>query len=80
MTNKIHHIKFFFHALRSALLVIVGFLIYELLKLIEVKWNKQRPSYKMTHFAKRKTYHFIIIFIADLIILYLIAILFKIHL
>lgn len=80
MLNKINHSKFFFHALRSALLVIVGFLTYELLKILESEWNKKHPSYEITHFAQRKTFHFIIIFIADLFILYLIALLFNIHL
>ena len=80
MTNKIQHHRFFFHALRSALVFIAGFLSYEILKKIEEEWNKSRPNYEALHFAKRKIYHFIGIFLADLFILYLIAILFDVHL
>ena len=80
MTNKIQHHRFFLHALRTALVFIAGFLSYEILKMIEDKWNKSYPNNETIHFAKRKTYHFIGLFLADLFVLYAIAILFNVHL
>lgn len=79
MENKIKHLKIFLHALRTSLIFIAGFLSYELLKIIEGEWNKTHPNNELTHFANRKLYHFLIIFIFDLFILYLIALLFDIH-
>jgi hypothetical protein len=80
MAKKIEHRAFFLNALRTSLIFIAGFLTYELLKIIESNWNKNHPNNEFSHFAHRKSYHFIIIFIIDLLILYLIALLFDIHL
>jgi hypothetical protein len=80
MTNKIHHSKFFLDALRSALLFIAGFLTYEILKTLESEWNKTHENREVVHFAKRKSYHFLAIFFLDLFILYIVAVLFKVHL
>jgi hypothetical protein len=80
MTNKINHSRFFFHALRTALMFLAGFLSYEILKTMENEWNNLHPDNKMMHFAKRKSYHCVTIFIADLILLYLIYLLFRVHL
>lgn len=59
---------------------IAGFLSYDILKMMESEWNKDHPNNQTLHFAKKKGYHFIIIFIADLIILYLIFLLTDVHL
>ena len=80
MAKKIIHHSFFLNALRTALIFIAGFLTYELLKILESKWNKMYPNNEFSHFAHRKAYHFIVIFIIDLLILYSIALLFDIHL
>jgi hypothetical protein len=80
MANKLLHHKFFLHALRTALIFIAGFLSYELLKILETEWNYMYPNNKFRHFVYRKTYHFIIIFMIDLIVLYSIALLFDVHL
>jgi hypothetical protein len=80
MANKINHRYFFLNSLRTALIFIAGFLTYELLKIVENKWNKTYPNNEFSHFAHRKKYHFFIIFIIDLLILYSIALLFDIHL
>ncbi len=80
MVIKIKHHIFLLHALRTSLIFIAGFLTYELLKIIESKWNKMYPNNEFSHFARRKLYHFFIIFIIDLFILYLIVLLFGIHL
>ena len=80
MVNKIRHFNFFLNALRTALIFIAGFLSYELLKLVEGEWNKTHPNNELRHFVHTKLYHFVMIFIFDLFILYLIALLFDIHL
>jgi hypothetical protein len=72
MENKIH-LELFFKALRTAIIFISGFLAYDWLKILEVKWNKMYPNNHLSHFARRKTYHFIIIFLVDLIVLYSVA-------
>lgn len=80
MTNKIIHHVFFLNSLRTALIFIAGFLTYEILKILESRWNKLYPNNDVSHFAHRKIYNFILIFIIDLIILYIIALLFNVHL
>lgn len=80
MVNKIRHFNFFLNALRTALIFIAGFLSYEILKILEGEWNKTHPNNEINHFVHRKLYHFVVIFIFDLFILYLIALLFDIHL
>lgn len=80
MKNKICHDRIFLNALRTALLFIWGFLSYEILKQMEIEWNKQHLNNKTVHFAQRKSYHFIIIFLADLFILYFSILLFGLHL
>jgi hypothetical protein len=77
---NLNNYKFFFHALRTALIFIATLLTYEILKTIENEWNKTHPTHKLYNFTKRKIFHFIIIFITDLLILYSIALLFKVHL
>ena len=80
MAKKIIHHVFFLNALRTALIFISGFLSYELLKILESKWNKMRPNNEFIHFSHRKMYHFVVIFLFDLFILYLIALLYDVHL
>jgi len=80
MANKFRHRFIFLRALRTSLIFIAGFITYELLKILENKWNIMHPNNELSHFAHRKTYHFVIIFLFDLFLLYLIALLFDIHL
>jgi hypothetical protein len=80
MTNKIQHHVFFLIALRTALIFIAGFLSYELLKMLESEWNKTHPGNELRHIVHRKLYHFTIIFLIDLFIIYSIALLFDVHL
>ncbi len=80
MADKILHIRFFFMALRTGLMFIAGFISYELLKILELEWNLNHPNDNLKHSAYSKIYHFIIIFTFDLLILYLIALLFNVHL
>ena len=80
MLKQIIHYRFFLHALRTSLIFIAGFLSYELLKMLEIKWNKMYPNNEFSHFVHRKGYHFVIIFVIDLLILYLTALLFGVNL
>ena len=80
MVKKIEHSKFFLDSLRTAIIFIAGLLTYEILKVLEIEWNITHPNREMVHFAHRKSYHFIIIFLFDLSILYLIVWLFDVHL
>jgi hypothetical protein len=80
MSNKIEYNRIFLNALRTALIFIAGFLSYEILKDLEQEWNKITPNNKMVHFANRKIFHFLIMFMSDLIILFLILFLFKVQL
>jgi hypothetical protein len=80
MIKKIEHHKFFLDSLRTAIIFIAGFLSYELLKILEKKWNETHPNNELVHFAHRKAYHFIIILLCDLSILYLFVWLFDVHL
>jgi hypothetical protein len=77
---KIQHHKIFLHALRTGLILIATLLTYDLLKMLEREWNKTHPNKELAHFTQRKVYHFLIIFSADILVLYLIAILFDVHL
>jgi hypothetical protein len=80
MANKINHRYIFLQALRTALIFISGFLTYELLKIVENKWNKKYPNHELSHYVHIKKYHFFIIFISDLLILYTVSLLFDIRL
>ena len=80
MLKKNIHYRILLHALRTSLIFIAGFLSYEFLKMLERKWNKMYPNNEFSNFAHRKGYHFIIIFVIDLLILYLIALLFGVSL
>ena len=80
MTIKINHVKLFLHALRTSIIFIAGFLSYELLKALENEWNIIYPNNEIIHFSQRKLYHFIIIYIIDLLVLYSIIFLFNVHL
>jgi hypothetical protein len=74
---KIDHMRLFLHALRTSLIFVSGFLIYEILVYLEKKWNLSHPENKKYNYYKRNLYKLILIFIADLLILYGLVILFK---
>jgi hypothetical protein len=77
---RFHHSKIFLNSIRTALVFIAGFLSYDILKALEITWNNTHENNHIVHFAHRKAYHFIIIFLIDLIILYLVVMGFGIHL
>jgi hypothetical protein len=74
---KINHFRMFAHALRTSLLFVAGFLIYDILKGLEKIWNIENPGNEMYHLYQRKLYKLILLFIIDLLILYAIAHFFK---
>jgi hypothetical protein len=76
---EIDHKRLFLHALRTSLIFVSGLLIYEILIYLEKKWNLTNPENKTYNYYKRNLYKLILIFIADLIILYGIALFFNIH-
>jgi len=79
MTNKISFYRIFFLALRTSLVFISAAVTYELLKKLEIKWNKMNPNKNVNHLVQRHIYHFGMIFIADFLILTLFVLLFDVH-
>jgi hypothetical protein len=79
MKHNYHH-RFFLHGLRTSILFISGLLVYEILKSIENKWNKNHPGNELSNFAKRKSLHFVSVFIIDVLFLYSVAFLLNIYL
>jgi hypothetical protein len=77
---KANHLRMFLNALRTALVIVAGFIAYEILLELEILWNKIKPENKTYHFINRKLYKLIIIFIIDLLLLYLVFYGFKIEL
>ena len=80
MQKKVNHLRMFVHALRTAIIIISGFIAYEILLLLERIWNKKNPNNNTTNFVYRKLYKLIIIFLIDLLLLYLIFYTVKIEL
>lgn len=80
MANTINHSRFFLHALRTALIFIVGFISYEVLKDLEKEWNSLVKGEEPLHFAQRKTFHFLLLFATDLFVLYAFSFLFGVTL
>jgi uncharacterized membrane protein YidH (DUF202 family) len=76
--KKINHARLFLHALRTALLFVAGFFIYEILVSLEKMWNESVPENSLQHFHQRKGIKFVIILIIDLLILYGLFVLFDI--
>jgi uncharacterized membrane protein YidH (DUF202 family) len=76
--KKINHTRLFLHALRTALLFVAGFFIYEILVALEKIWNENVPENSLQHFHQRKGIKFVIILIIDLIILYGLFVIFDI--
>jgi hypothetical protein len=67
---QLKHKNIFSHALRSALMFMAGFLIYDILINLEKFWNSINPDNTIFHFYLRHCFKFILIFLVDLLILY----------
>lgn len=74
--KQINHKKLFVHSLRTALIFLAGFIIYELLLALEKEWNKINPEHKTYNLHKKRGIKFILILLIDLIILYSLQIFF----
>ena len=75
-----NHLRMFLNAFRTALIIVSGFIAYEILLEFEIIWNKKNPGNQIRHFMHRKLYKLIIIFLIDLLLLYLVFYAFKIEL
>ena len=62
--------RIFFHSIRTAIIFVAGFIIYDILVRLEKEWNKRNPEKKIYNFHKRHIFKFIFIFLVDLIVLY----------
>jgi len=78
-SSRIHY-RIFFHALRTAVIFVAGFIIYEFLVKLEKKWNKDNPSNSMFNFHRRYSLKFLLIFGIDLVLLYTLHLIFNIDL
>lgn len=77
--KQISYKNLFAHAFRTALIFVVGLLIYESILKVEKIWNKEFPNQKIYNFHKRIYLKFILIFLADVAILYSLAVLLGIE-
>jgi hypothetical protein len=78
MTN-INHFRIFLSALRTAIIVISGFIAYEILIEMQKTWNMLYP-HNTFNFTKRKFLKLFLIFLIDLFIIYFSLLVFNIEL
>lgn len=76
---QVNHLRMFLNALRTAIVIVSGFIAYEILLELEKQWYMHYPN-KYYNFSKRKLFKLIIIFLIDLILLYVLFYIFKIEL
>ena len=77
---RVNHVYMFLNALRTACLIVAGFVAYDILKELEVILNKENPNNKNFHFVKHKFINLLIIFILDLSLLYFVLFAFNVEL
>ena len=77
---KVQHSKLFLAALRSALLILGSFILYEFLKEMVELWDEIFLHKKEHHIYYRRFYQYLGVFLLDLIILYLAFYLFQVEL
>ncbi len=77
---KVNHIKIFLSALRSALLILGSFILYDMLKEMTLIWDKLYLHKKEHEINYRKVYQLLGVFFMDLLILYLVYYIFEIEL
>lgn len=76
----IPHFRMFLNALRTAIIIVAGFIAHEILVDIEEEWNKLEKNKETFNFVKSRFYKLFIIFLIDLLILYIAFLIFKIEL
>ena len=79
MTKGKVHFHIFLHAIRTAVIFLAGFIVYDILVELENEWNKKNPSKHLYNFSKRKLIKFLLIFIIDLVMLYILYLFFDIN-
>jgi len=77
---KANHLRMFLNALRTSIIIVSSLIAYELLLEFEILWNNENPGNETRHFVYRKLYKLLIIFLIDLLLLYLVFYTFKIEL
>jgi hypothetical protein len=77
--NKINHFRIFLSALRTAIIVVSGFIAYEILLEMQKAWNILYPHNKF-HFTQRKGLKLFLIFLIDLFLIYSALLIFNIEL
>ena len=77
---RVNHAYMFLNALRTACVIVAGFIAYDILKDIELVLNKENPNNKNFHFVNHKFIKLLIIFILDLSLLYFVLFSFNIEL
>jgi 1,4-dihydroxy-2-naphthoate octaprenyltransferase len=73
------HFHIFLHALRTAIIFVAGFIIYEKLIDLEKEWNKKEPSRRIHNVSKQKSIKFLLVLTIDMILLYILFFIFKIE-
>ena len=77
--RNINHLRIFLNALRTAIIVVSGFIAYEILIETQKVWNLLYPHNKFD-FTKRKILKLFLIFFIDLFIIYFSLLIFNIEL
>ena len=67
----INHKLFILKAFRTAIIFGAAFIVYEFLNELEKLWLLEDPNSKSAHYLKKKFIKFILVFLIDLILLYL---------
>lgn len=78
--SSIINSRIFFHSLRTAIIFVSGFIIYELLVKLEKKWNSENSSKQLYNFSKKNSIKFLLIFVTDFILLYIFYFVFGVYL
>ena len=76
---RINHFRMFLNALRTAIIVVSGFIAYEILLEMERAWNIIYPN-KTFNFTKRKLLKLFLIFLIDLFLIYSALLIFNVEL
>ena len=76
---NINHFRMFLSAIRTAIIVVSGFIAYEILLEMEKGWNIIYP-HKPFNFTKRKFLKLFLIFLIDLFLIYSALLIFNIEL
>lgn len=75
----INHFRMFLSALRTAIIVVSGFIAYEMLIEMQKAWNILYP-HNTLNFTKKKLLKLFLIFLIDLFLIYSALLIFNIEL